>query len=177
MAAPIGPGDWHSFTEFSPRVVCEPNSGCWLWAGSRTAGGYGAVKIGGRHGKSRYTHRLSYELNCGPIPVGAVVCHRCDTPACCNPDHLFLGSQGDNVRDAYAKGRMSYPNEAEATSASVIAEIKAALADGVQGRVIASDYGISEATVSAIKTGKRWAHIEALKAPPKHAPVRTVEPA
>jgi hypothetical protein len=169
MAAPIGPGDWHAFTEFSPRVACDPTSGCWLWAGARTAGGYGKVKIGGRRGKEIYTHRLSYMLNCGPIPRGVVVCHRCDTPACCNPTHLFLGTQGDNVRDAYAKGRLTYP-EAGVTPESIIADIKAALAAGVLGRVIASDYGISAATVSAIKTGKRWAHVA-----PRKAPSRTKE--
>lgn len=85
------------------NTIPEPNTGCLLWlAGSSR--GYGVLTI---NYKAKQAHRLAYELNHGPIPVGLFVCHRCDTPACCNPDHLFLGTQRDNVRDSVSKGRHS----------------------------------------------------------------------
>ncbi len=157
----IGPGDWVE----AGVVACDPNSGCWLWARSMTAGGYG--RIG-----DRYAHRASFEAFNRSLKPGEVVCHKCDTPACVNPAHLFAGTQRDNMQDAHSKGRLNDPNAVRSTELDVIADIKAALARGVQGRVLALDYGISQATVSAIKTGKRWAHvrpraslIESLKTP------------
>jgi hypothetical protein len=77
--------------------------GCWLWTGSAHVRGYGSMKIDYRTVRA---HRLSYEMANGPIPAGAVVCHRCDTPACVRPDHLFIGGQSENMLDASAKGRL-----------------------------------------------------------------------
>jgi hypothetical protein len=75
---------------------------CWEWRGARSADGYGQRRIGG---KLLYLHRLAYEWAAGAIPAGMLVCHRCDNPPCCNPDHLFLGSRADNARDMCRKGR------------------------------------------------------------------------
>lgn len=76
---------------------------CWLWTGA-TSVGYGMFKHTGV-GATMSTHRLAYESLVGPIPAGQSVLHRCDTPACVNPSHLFLGSQADNMRDCAEKGR------------------------------------------------------------------------
>ena len=82
--------------EFEDRITF--GDGCWLWKGKPGSGGYGSWK----HGQA---HRASWEFYRGPIPAGLQVCHRCDVPLCVNPDHLFIGTQSDNIQDMYAKGR------------------------------------------------------------------------
>lgn len=77
--------------------------GCWEWTGQRARFGYGrAAHLFGTH----LAHRISWTLANGPIPKGLFVCHHCDNPPCVRPDHLFLGTASDNIRDAWAKGRM-----------------------------------------------------------------------
>lgn len=94
------------------RVIPEPNSGCWLWDGAQASGGYGKVTRGGK--QFRVT-RLAWEERHGPIPLGLFVLHRCDVPACCNVDHLFLGTLRDNARDMAAKGRVGGGSPRQAT--------------------------------------------------------------
>lgn len=84
------------------KAMPIPEAGCWLWTGTANERGYGRVYSGGR---MWVAHRLSWTQANGPIPSGMFVCHKCDTPACVNPDHLFLGSPRDNVLDMVAKGR------------------------------------------------------------------------
>jgi hypothetical protein len=84
------------------KVAFEPTTGCWLWYGSRSPRGYGDMTY---RKEAKKAHRVSYELHVGPIPEGLCVCHRCDTPSCVNPDHLFVGTHGDNAADKVAKGR------------------------------------------------------------------------
>jgi hypothetical protein len=84
---------------FWPKVA--KSDGCWEWRGAKTLG-YGRINVGRR---SILAHRVSYEMANGPIADGLVVCHRCDNPSCVRPDHLFLGTLGDNNADMFAKGR------------------------------------------------------------------------
>lgn len=88
----------------------EKSDGCWRWT-STLQRGYGQIALC-RQGAKRQTrvwaHRVAWELTHGrPVPAGLVICHRCDNPRCVNPDHLFLGTQQDNVRDAIQKGRLT----------------------------------------------------------------------
>jgi hypothetical protein len=83
------------------RVV-ETASGCLEWQGAKSAAGYGQMWVDGR---LQYTHRLAWEAAYGPIPDGLLVCHHCDNPPCCNPNHYFLGTHADNNADKISKGR------------------------------------------------------------------------
>ncbi len=88
---------------FDSKWTPEPLSGCWLWTGSeRNDDGYGELWVNGR---MRRAHRIAFELYKSPIPNGMMVLHSCDTPLCVNPAHLFLGTNSDNIKDSYAKGR------------------------------------------------------------------------
>lgn len=80
--------------------------GCWEWQGGSNQYGYGLFTRRGCDTKvTRVASRISWELAHGPIPQGMVVCHKCDNPPCVNPDHLFIGTHLDNMRDMVAKGR------------------------------------------------------------------------
>ena len=82
--------------------IPEPNSGCLIWIGPAHWKGYGQIH---KDGKKQRAHRVAWTLKNGPIPEGLCVLHHCDMPPCINPDHLFIGTQQDNVADMIAKGR------------------------------------------------------------------------
>lgn len=79
---------------------------CWVWTGTRTRDGYGKIgyRVDGRYLSLR-AHRVSWALHRGPVPKGRSVLHHCDNPACVRPEHLYLGSQADNMRDLRVRGR------------------------------------------------------------------------
>lgn len=158
---------------FMEKVSKDAATGCWNWIGAKRRKGYGAVNEGGGRGKGRQAHRVAYELFVGPIPEGegfhgTCVCHRCDNPACVNPEHLFLGTVADNNRDMWGKGRgKSSPprhrlpewsrrgeehHNAKVTAAQV-AEIRSSN-DSL--RALAERFGVSKSAVHAIRIGKNW---------------------
>lgn len=92
---------------FWANVIPEPNSGCWLWTGYASKG-YGRIGLGGRGGKIVNATLVSLGIEGRSVPSGAVVLHRCDTPACVNPDHLIVGTQAANLADMRAKSRHSH---------------------------------------------------------------------
>lgn len=135
---------------------------CWLWCGTVKAHGYGVIRIDTKLWRA---HRLSWSLFAGPIPDGKSVLHRCDNTRCVNPNHLFIGTQLDNVKDMDAKGRgvreNRHPAKGEAhgrakLAEDQVAEIRHAHCHGARQVDLARIYGISQATVSAILNRKIW---------------------
>jgi hypothetical protein len=139
----------------NPKKLIEDQStpmaecGCWFWNGT-LSNGYGKM---GR----QLAHRLSWEAFNGPIPDGLFVLHKCDTPPCVNPDHLFLGTHGDNVRDCLAKGRHKGRQLVEAPP-SMITHIQSmilALEAEIKGNKIPVSDLTKEAGI-APSTWSRW---------------------
>lgn len=145
---------------FRSRVDVRGVDDCWEWSAGRVSAGYGAVWDNsiGRH---RHAHRLAWEIVNGPIPDGQWVLHRCDNPPCCNPSHLFLGTQADNDADRTAKGRgihgVSHPY-AKLTPDSV-REIRSRIAGGEIPSALAIEFGVSSSTLYDMIHGKTWRHI------------------
>lgn len=93
---------------FWPKVIII-EEGCWGWDGSKHKFGYGKIGKGGKYGGWMCAHVLSWLIHFGDIPEGLHVCHKCDNPECCRPDHLFLGTHKQNMEDAKRKGRSGRP--------------------------------------------------------------------
>src|SRR5678816_1649164 len=112
---------------FEEKYCPEPNTGCWLWTGSTNPSGYGQLFRSWRKGsRPALAHRIAWELFNGPIPDSIFVCHRCDTPSCVNPKHLFLGTCSDNMQDCSKKGRLRIPalrGEAQPTSKLTVDQV------------------------------------------------------
>lgn len=132
---------------FAARVLCGAD--CWGWNGSTNKKGYGTIRIGGRGAPSMLAHRLSWELNCGLIPDGLQVLHACDNPPCTRPDHLFLGTNLDNIRDRMAKGRpgsqawKGKPSLQRRFSDADIAEMRGRYVPGTNTAELCEEFGIS----------------------------------
>ena len=138
---------------------------CWEWIGAKMgkglAYGYGKIGEGGHRGKSLYAHRLAYELFVGPIPEGMRVLHHCDNPGCVNPQHLFLGTQADNLEDMTMKGRRArgeHQGAAKLTQEQVqeIRERYQAHSSEFGSTALGRRYGVSHSIILGIVKGQRW---------------------
>lgn len=124
--------------------------------------GYSRVWIVGE-GRYEYAHRYAYAQAYGEIPKDKVVMHLCDNPPCANVEHLSLGTQSENIRDMYSKGRNKDQRgengpRSKLTPQQVIA-IRESLAEGVTGLTLAGSYKVSPATISEIKHRRRYANV------------------
>jgi hypothetical protein len=157
---------WHSGTarhvsieeRFMERV--RKTDSCWTWIGGRDAYGYPMFRanIGGVLFKKG--HRASFALFRGPVAEGMHVCHACDNPSCVNPDHLFLGTNKDNMRDKIAKGRAQAPKGEDSPHATLTEEqAQTILLDARPYIVIAAEYGVAASTVGSIKNRVSWRHL------------------
>ena len=128
-------------------------SGCWIWTAGLNNYGYGAFGVGK---KIIGAHRISYQIHIGELSKTDYVLHKCDTPCCVNPSHLFKGDQAANMKDMAQKKRSTIgeKNPASKLTATQVCEIKNAV--GMTQLEIAKKYGISQCAVSFIRSGKRW---------------------
>lgn len=133
-----------------------PESGCWIWMSTMHPGGYGRVCSGK---KPFFAHRVSYELKHGEIPKGMMALHHCDVRCCVNPDHIFVGTQQDNMTDKVRKNRQargSNHGNAKLTEDQA-REIKFSSETSIK---LASKFGYSASMIRAIKNGIWWKHLE-----------------
>lgn len=138
---------------------------CWQWTAFTNEDGYGKV----RWGKPLWSaHRVSYLLAYGDFPLELEVCHTCDNPACVNPEHLFLGTHLDNMRDCARKGRnvSGEANGMHRLTATQVIEIRQRYADGEtdQGR-LAEEFGVDRSHVCKIVNRQKWRSLPPVAAP------------
>jgi hypothetical protein len=153
---------------FWDYVIPEPNSGCFLWEGSVNTKGYGQIRVAQRGRASlRFATHVALELAGRPLPARLHACHTCDVPLCVNADHLFAGTQLDNMNDAHGKGRMKPPpvmcgsaNGSARFVEAEISEIRKAFARGMSLQHACERFGIrSLAHAAQIRDRKIWAHV------------------
>ncbi len=150
------------------------SGGCWLWTGARLRQGYGVFQVAGNAVKA---HRFSYAVAYGAIPADMCVCHHCDTPACVRPDHLFLGTHGDNARDRDEKGRgatgarngsRALPERlhrgSSVKSAKLteerVSEIRRRYAAGERDRkALGREFDVTELTIGRVLNRTTWQHV------------------
>ena len=149
-------------------IVLDETS-CWLWTGSRNAGGYGVIvrsfdlPDGRAASRPEIASRMAYELRIGPIPADTHVRHACDTPACVRPEHLVLGSAYDNVQDMIARGRMARGEQrghAKLTDTIVRTLRDAYAADpSLSYERLAQRVGVTRAAAAGAIRGDTWTHV------------------
>ena len=146
---------------FYEKIRIDATTECHIWTGSIDTYGYGRMKIDGLF---RGAHRIAWCMAKGEeIPHGKQVLHRCDNPPCVNPEHLFLGTPADNMRDKTVKGRnISYRGEASGmaklTNEQAL-EIKNGPRDIDSKKQFAKRFGVALHTVENVQTGRRWRHL------------------
>lgn len=141
---------------FWAKVNSAGKDGCWLWtASSMDTSGHGQFTVR-RDGKQfhLYAHRVVWELTRGPIPAGLVICHSCDIPPCVNPDHLFIGTQADNLADARLKGRLReyLPRTFKFTPDERLRIFQLPARRGLVTE-LAKQYGVTKTAISRIRAG------------------------
>ena len=142
---------------FNERFV-KQNNGCWLWTAGKI-GKYGSIKNGE---KREVSHRISWKIYKGEIPTGMFVCHRCDVTLCVNPEHLFLGTQKDNIVDAVSKNRMAKgeePGSAKLKEKQVIELLKNYTGKLGEQVFYARTFGVGRCVIWRIINGITWRYL------------------
>jgi len=134
---------------------------CWEWIGYRNDDGYGKLGIKGRPTSA---HRLSYEINIGPIPDGLCVLHKCNNPACVNPIHLYVGTPQDNMNDMVIASRQARPNgennpKAKLTEIQVMEIIRLLKTNNMTHKEISDRFHVTPENILHISKGQTWKHI------------------
>lgn len=141
------------------KTFFEPNCGCWLFIGHPTHNGYGLLM--NPQGKVTTAHRVSWELHRGPIPEGMQVLHKCDIRCCVNPDHLFLGTNNDNIKDKVLKNRQSRlfgeKNPSVKLNRDKVLYIRKS---EKSDRELSLKFNVSLSAIKSVKNGKTWSQLQ-----------------
>jgi hypothetical protein len=129
---------------------------CWIWQGSKHRQGYGSLRY-----KRKYSlvHRIAWEVYIGDIPKGMKVCHKCDMTSCCNPKHLFLGTQKDNVKDGANKGRYDNRKLGKRRNKLIfeqVEEIKKLNSHGMTRKELQLKFEVGQTCIAKILNGVSW---------------------
>lgn len=157
-------------TDLEPRLLkrfwsrIDKADECWPWVGGTNPAGYGLLWLCGENRRTYLilAHRLSYFLATGVDPGDKHVCHRCDNPPCCNPDHLFLGTDADNVADMDRKGRRrnGKPAKHNATlTPEMVRQIRERRAAGETTYALADAFGVDRRSIGRLLRGLTWSDI------------------
>lgn len=147
---------------FDDKCIPITETGCWIWTGHTgiPPNDYGRIKV---KGKNRIASRIAYMIFKKEIPHGMSVCHLCDTPSCVNPDHLFLGTHADNMRDSVVKGRNpkagSKNGQAKLSEQDVIKIRHIYNTQRISQRDLAKKFNVSGPTVNLIVNNRIWQSI------------------
>lgn len=140
-------------------AMLDKSGDCWLWLGRASRDGYGRYRYAGKQGMA---HKYAWERVNGPVPDGLILRHSCDTPACCNPSHLLLGTQADNMRDKTERDRQAKGSDngmSILTEAQVL-ELRARYKFRVcTYLMLADEFGLSKDTVQKAVRGIYWRHL------------------
>lgn len=156
------PNTSRSLSDILKNTLLIPFSGCKLWLGNTDKKGYGRIT---HRGRKCFVHRLVKMMQLGiSLSPEQLVLHKCDTPLCCNPEHLFVGTKSDNAQDMIRKGRDSYRlgeanHSAKCKTADVI-RIKSLKASGLSCRAVAEAVGVTTSIVENISCGRTWKHVK-----------------
>jgi hypothetical protein len=148
--------------EISERIIRRFNKfvdktdgdACWNWLGVIRRDGYGKFNV--NNTTRLAAHRVSYMLFVGPIPQGQWVLHRCDNRSCVRPDHLFVGTHADNMKDKSAKGRATTKYAPTKINMQIASDIRALLSNGTSKYEIERRYGLSRPTIRKIERNEIW---------------------
>jgi hypothetical protein len=163
-----GPHNRKSLAERFWKKV-RKSDGCWIWTGGTANRGYGVIGCEDNPRKQMHAHRASWIIHFGPIPEGQQVCHQCDNPPCVKPDHLFLGTQAENLADASKKKRLvgnrgAFKGEsnlqAKLTEDSVRDIRRRYALGGITQGALALEFGVSEGLIGFVITRRAWKHVE-----------------
>lgn len=155
----LGASRANTAAKFWQRVARAQSDECWEWQGKRDKNGYGALTWSGRYTRA---HRVALTLTDGDWGSPLNVCHTCDNPPCCNPKHLWRGTNLDNMTDKMAKGRQARVGARgeRAGSAKLSAEqVIAIRASALSGSTLARQYGVARNYIFAIKKHLTWKHL------------------
>lgn len=146
---------------FESHVTPEPTSGCLLWTGGVSIGGYGKFTLAKNSGTAT-AHRWAWEQVHGPVPAGKILRHKCDQPACVNVNHLVTGTHAENSRDMTSRGRQARGERCRTAKLlpSDVRAIRIAHEAGAQTSTLAALYGVRDNNIWFIVNRKTWKHID-----------------
>jgi hypothetical protein len=146
---------------FWQKTVVKGPDDCWRWKARLSPDGYGNLRIGKKRIRA---HRFSWMLHNVEIPVGRVICHRCNNPWCVNPKHLYAGTMLENMRDCWGGGRMENRVRGERCHKSKLTQddiisIRTAAARGISARELAAEHGVTRNNIDFIVSRRTWRHV------------------